>query len=122
MALSTGQEHLAQAVGLIEEMLKALQGEEGAQAEPLAETKRALDGALASLKGLEDTFFLRSNLCVYFTKQLFTAAERSKRALDDLLKGAEAGPSKLNQAAARLAKAAATLADKSQMRDGVTLT
>jgi len=122
MALSTGQQHLLEAVGLIEEMLKALQGEGGAQAQHLAETKGTLERALASLKGLEDTFFLRTNLCVYFTRQLLSAAGRSKGALDDCLKEAEAEPSKLNQAVARLAKAVATLADKSQMRDGVTLT
>lgn len=112
MALSTGQEHLAGAVAIIQEMLKVAEVQAGGD---WSEVKGTLEGALASLEGVEETFFLKSSLCVYFTKQLLTAAEGAKRALG----GDQA---QLKRAVARLAKAASTLADKSQMRDGVTLT
>jgi hypothetical protein len=84
--------------------------------------KGVLRGVLESLQGLEDTFFLKSSLCVYFTRQVLTAAERTRRALDGFLGGEDGDYPRLDRAISRLDKAAKTLADKSQMRDGVTLT
>ena len=118
MALSKGQEHLAETLSAVQEMLRAAgekaQGDEHGSEGVIA----ALEGVLTTLTGLEDTFFLKSNLCVYFTKQLLTAAERTKRALES----GDGASASTNRAVKRLAKAAETLADKSQMRDSVALT
>ena len=121
MALSKGQEHLKESVGIVQQMLQALSGERGDDG-PLSDGKGALERVLTTLDGLEDSFFLKSNLCLYFTKRLLTATERTKRALDDALVGDGGAPPSLERAIPRLIKAAETLADRAQMRDGVTLT
>ena len=122
MTLSKGQEHLEGTVVIVREMLGALEGRTRQDDGHLAEVKEALEGVLESLQGLEDSFFLKSGLCVYFTRRLLSAAERSRRALDDFQGGEDGDFAPLNRALSRLSKAASTLADKSEMRDGVTLT
>ncbi|OGO04128.1 MAG: hypothetical protein A2Y73_05425 [Chloroflexi bacterium RBG_13_56_8] len=121
MAMSKGQEHLQEAVGIIQNMLNSLV-EADAEVEQVSDVQARLEGVLATLHGVSDTFFLQSNLCLYFTKQLLNAAQTTKRALDSALAGDDAANASLQRALPRLTKAAQTLGDKSQMRDGVTLT
>lgn len=124
--MSKGQEQLAATVEICRSLAKCIEALPGLERERVKAATAMLEGIIEILEGVADTFFLRSNLCVYFTARCLRAARAAKEELAGLegVSSEEVGQGfqQVERQLAALEKAAKTLADKAGMSQGVTLT
>jgi len=124
--VSKGQEQLAATVEICRALARDMEALPGLEGERMKAATAMLEGIAKTLESVADTFFLQTNLCVYFTARCLKAARAAKEALGNL-EGVSSGEvcqgfQRVERELASLEKAAKTLADKAGMPQEVTLT
>lgn len=124
--MSKGQEQLAATVEICRALARDIEALPGLEGERVKAASAILEGIVRTLEGVADTFFLRTNLCVYFTARCLRVAKAAREALASL-EGVSSGEicqgfQWMERELAGLEKAAKTLADKAGMPQEMTLT
>ncbi len=124
--MSKGQEQLAATVEICRALTRDMEALPGLEGRRVKAARAILEGVVRTLESVAGTFFLRTNLCVYFTAHCLRVAKAAREALANL-EGLSSGEvsqafQQVERELANLEKAAKTLADKAETPQGVTLT